>query len=608
MMLPETTTCTGCTAAVGRQRATFGYTLCRTCHRKAAIKCTCEDCGCTTRVLRGQNPKLCFACERRRWFHGKLCARCNRAPKKRARTRRGDSALCGACCSMQTEPVQCEYCGEVGLKRSRNYQLGFTKLACPKCMRQHAGFVTCAGCRRSRAPGGEINGKPYCEMCFPTGAPPIIFCASCGKKKYQFNKTECEDCAWERSHKLLIRRLRVELDSFWARELFERYHSESKLKTMRGHWRKNLKRDIEFFRSLERVFPRRDDLNGVLIVRHLGNAFVKKYRRAMSFLAHEGLIVMDDDPDFQVERSLDLIRRMTDDETEWIHAVLQRFLNHLLNARRRIPDRKSHSRIPVAPSSLRCAVRSAHRLLTYARDAHGVTNMQELSQHILDQFIGLRNERLSISAFIRYVQRHEKSFQPLKLYKARVSGPPTHLIMTEHERNAFVHKFANECGPGVQHWALICLLNLLYGQLPHRLVQMTVDQVREVKDGYEIRFARVWLPLDPIAQPLLSRWLASRREKAAFDATDSSRYLFPGMRTGTHVNTTSHAYYRRKHGYDCKAGRVTAIARMIELGLKQQKVLVDCFGLSPINAYQYLRTLCVDTYEAAGFVYHHYSN
>lgn len=603
----QTIQCTGCDGAVGPHRLQFGYAVCRKCWRKTGMKCICEDCGANTRVLPGQSLHLCFKCERNRWFEGKPCARCGRAPERRSRSRVGDDVLCQSCKAAQAPHVECEYCHEIGPERSRNYPLGFTKLACPRCQRGHEFFNTCAGCRRHRLCAGTINGEPYCEMCFVTGSAPIITCGSCGQRKYRFNKDECEDCAWERSHTLLIKRLSAEFRTPWATALFEQYHNDAKLKTMRGHWRKSLKRDVAFFQALETKFDGPEHLSGVLIVRALGNDFVKRYRRAMSFLAYAGLIVMDDDPDYAVERMVDNIKRLTASDTPWIQEVQDRFLTHLLLHRERVPDRTKHSRIPVSAYSLKSAMRAAHQLLTYARDAHAIESFHEMTQNILNQYIGLRRgNRIAVSAFIRYARRHERTFRQLKLPSAQKLSIPAHLIFSEDDRQRYLREFGKETEPGVLHWALICMLNLLYGQQPDKLVKLRMDRVRKSDDGYEIRFAEVWLPLAPIAQPLMAAWMDNRREKGAFEATDSSPFLFPGMRTGTHLTATASKYYRKRIGYDARAGRVTAFAVMIRSGLKQTKVLTQCFGMSAMSATQYLREFGSLHTVSASFVHGRY--
>ncbi|MBE2210898.1 MAG: hypothetical protein IAE66_04760 [Xanthomonadaceae bacterium] len=377
---------------------------------------------------------------------------------------------------------------------------------------------------------------------------------------------------------------------------------------MRGHWRKNLKRDIAFFQDLESTFEGPEQLSGVLIVRKLGNDFVKRYRRGMSFLAHENLIIMDDDPDYPVERAIDRLRVLTRDETVWIQQCLERFLIELLNARARIANRGRHSRIPVSAKSLESAVRSAHRFLAYARDEHDATSIRDVSQEILDQFVGARKyDRTAISAFLRYVRKYEKTFQSIKLRKIQTPSIPAHLVMSEQERLRFMRIFSEVTEPKQIHWALACAFNLLYAQSVSKIVKIHLDQVRQGDDGYEVKFAKVWLAIDPAIQPLMARWMNSRREFGAFDATGSSPYLFPGMRTGTHLTPSSLANFRKKHHYDTRAGRVTAISALIRHGLKQIKVLTDCFGISAIRAHAYLRHFGAHNHDMARHVYEHHA-
>ncbi len=140
--------CENCTQLVRPQRVLFGYTLCDSCFKKTADPCTCERCSRNTFVMSDRTLKLCFRCERNHWFEQRPCKRCGRSLKGIARKRFPDSSVsCAACATMCAEPVACSYCGEIGLKRSRDHQRGFAEPACSKCQRAHANFRTCAGCK-----------------------------------------------------------------------------------------------------------------------------------------------------------------------------------------------------------------------------------------------------------------------------------------------------------------------------------------------------------------------------------------------------------------------------------------------------------------------------
>lgn len=510
---------------------------------------------------------------------------------------------------MLAAPVACHYCGEVGLKRVRDYQRGFTELACSACRNKHESIRTCAGCRRNRPVYGERDGHPFCGHCYPQGAPPIITCKTCRKRKFRFNKAECEDCAWERSHQLLVGKLAAEFQTPWAAGLFEKYHSEAKLKTLRGHWRKSLTRDVDFFRQLEVAFDSAESLNGVLIVRRLGNDFVMRYRRAMSFLAHMGLIVMDDDPDYLVERAISRIQHLTEDPTEWIAQVLRRFLIHMLNARARIPNRERPTRVPTKSKSLESAIRAGHRLLNFAHTRHGAAGIRDLSQEILDLHLAKKAaDRTAASAFIRYVNAHERTFHKLKMRRGTIIMVAAHRVYPEKTRKQYLRTFAAVTERKQLHWALACLLNLLYAQQIDRLVKLTLDRVRESEFGYEIRFAKEWLLLDPLVQPLMQRWMTVRREFGAFDATGSSDYVFPGQRSGTHLTATSSKNFRVKHDYDARNGRITALAALIRGGIKQSRILTDCFGISGIRAHQFLVHFGAYQHDEARYARHAYGH
>lgn len=580
--------------------------LCQRCYQRRPEQ-TCETCGKGTRAASG-TPVQCRSCRIEASWVGVTCFRCGRIPEKNARHHLDDGrSCCSSCKQMVAAPTACAYCGEMGRKRARDFALGFTEPACRRCTGKRNGFINCASCHRPRRPAGERDAKTYCEQCLPTGQAPMIKCRVCRKSRPGYTQDTCEDCAWERSHQHLVGKLGPAFKTDWARALFESYHREARLKSKRGRWRVALKRDVLFFLALEKVFDRAEDLSAVLVVRRLGGDAVRKYRRAMSFLAHTGWVVLDEDPDYQVELAIDALRRVTQHPSPWIAALLSRFLTYLLNRRQRVPHRDRPTRTPTKRKSLEFAVLRARRLLEFAQNGHSAGTMRDITQEVLDFFLAQNKEcRLGVAAFIRYANGHEKLFKKLKLPSTGAPAIPAKLILPEARRLALIATLCAVDHPKETRWALIGLFNLIYAQMAHTACRMKLDQVRETEDGFQVRFAKTWLDLDPLVVPVLRRWLALRREVSAFEEAGQSLFLFPGMRSGTHINPAGGEPFRKRYGLRGRQGRTTALATLIRNGLTHARLLTDCFGISPIRAHQYCTQLSARDMGAAGFISRHH--
>ncbi|PNS08869.1 hypothetical protein [Solilutibacter silvestris] len=601
--------CTACTEEMGAYRARKGYQLCRKCYYKQTEHLTCSKCGRLTRILPTANPKLCGRCINAALYEGKTCKRCGRETLPHKRTTYADGTLaCSACAVQLAPPKECHYCKKVSIRVWRDLKLGFTEPACPQCRSTRNTTPLCAGCRRPRNAEGFRDGKPYCKDCLPTGHPPVIVCVTCGKTKYGFSKTQCEDCAWEASHLRLLHTLKPQLQSVWARALFESYHYEARIKTLRGPWRNALKRDIAAFQDLESVFSSAEELSGVLIVRRLGHQFSKKYRRVMSFLSYMGYVVLDDDPDFGLELAISRIRALSTDDVPWIQAVTQDFIGYLLETRKKANVQRRTQRLVRMAKSIESAVRTAIRLLRYCANNHGAESVQDITQEMFEMALADKLHSFASGAFLRYHHKRKLSFH--KLHRVKVPAPPipTHLVYSEEERNHFLSLFQATNDPRKNHWALIAQLNLIYAQTIFDLVQLERSNVREADEGYEIRFSKVFIPLDESIVPSMQRWMTQRRERGAFDEQNTSRYLFPGTRSGTHIQSTAFQNYRNLHGYDARRGRVTAMANLVLGGIANPRILQDLFGISQSRGHMYIEQLGASQQRVAGHVMRRYGH
>ncbi|MDN5780610.1 MAG: hypothetical protein L0H23_01080 [Luteimonas sp.] len=567
-------------------------TYCQPCRKSVLPRVACHGCGVTLRCPETVKSPLCARCVLAATFDGKPCVRCGRIPEKRRRRLLDDDRVaCAACVRFLQPPTQCSICGELRQNCCRDFVLGIVEPACSKCRKRHSRLPNCAGCHRPRYPAGERGDKVYCALCLKMGKPPIIRCSVCREKRYAYASDTCEDCSWERSHQRLIAKFAPDFKTTWARELFAGYHREAHVASKRGNWRRSLKRDVQFFLALEQHFACAEDLSAVLMVRRMGPEAVLPYRRALSYLAHAGYVVLEADPDYVVEKFAIRARKLAARSSPWIQTVLNDFLDSLLHRRDRLTDRRRRSNVPTRPESLIACVRSAKKLLDFAEEASQVQELRQLDQNTLDLFLGAHKSfRLGVTSFIRYANTQGHLFTKLKLPKSSQIDVPAHLFLPEPVRLAKIEMLAAIREPRETRWALIALFNLVYAQMAHQSCQMRLDQVQETETGYAVRFARQWLELDELIVPLMRQWLSQRREISAFEE-GTNPYLFPGQQSGTHVRPWCGHAFRKRYGVGGREGRATALATLVRSGMNQARMLSDCFGISLLRAHKYCTAL-----------------
>lgn len=594
--------CTGCGKQMPKaHRRDLQGSYCQACHHALFKQRTCQRCGGTARAREDDPTPLCHVCRNIVLRERRPCDRCGELIGPRGTLRRDGSACCRRCLR-QLWPKTCAYCGFTGPRVTRNYALGFDQPACISCQTKRSTHVTCAGCRRPRKPAGERDGRIYCERCLPTGAPPLIHCQDCGLWRPGYSKVLCEDCGWERLHQALLQRLTPQLTRGWTRDLFAQYHRHARLSGKRGKWDVALKRDIDFFVSLERVFEEREEVTGVLIARRLGHEFVHKYQRAMSFLAHLGMIGLDNEPDYCLELTLSRLQHLLEDDTAWIQQVLQRFLQRMLTTRARLTDRSSRHRIVTKPKSIESALRTAHQVLTFAAVEYGASSIQEVNQEVLDRFLGDNKPRAArVRAFVRHINQRERVFHKLSVQQGRREFPYRSLLPSD--RRLELVKVFTTVSPAQadMRWGLISLFILVYAQTAVRACRIRLDAIRETPTGYEIKLAKIWLEVDPLLTEPLRAWLSRRREYSAFDETDSSPFLFPGRIATTATASPSIAKWLKQFKVSTTQLRTTAIAALVTSGVSQPRVLMDCFGINSETAVMFSKAL--GTFEMARAAY-----
>lgn len=586
--------CDKCQKPIKKAQRTYqGVAYCGCCYYKYFIPSICTRCGGSGRILKGEAPHECPTCLRQmRWKH-KPCVRCARPIRTFGIELDDGRIFCLSCKKYALPPQLCPGCNQYKQGLKRDLRRGVMEPMCGPCCHRLGAAVCCAGCHRPRFIAGERNGKKYCAKCLPTGSPPIVTCTDCGKQKNHFGSGRCEDCAWRRIHSKLLTRLNPEVPALWARNLMSEYYQTLRDHIANGVLSKSLRRDVKFFAALAGHFESADALSGVMIIRKLGHEFLASHGRAMSFLSATGYINTYQDPDYLLEWHLSRIRIYAARGPEWSRPALDRFLSHMLHKRDLSLDHAKRRTVPVKPKSMESAVRSAASFLTFAA-AEGATSISDVSQNHLELFLGRhRNHRLRISAFVRYLRRHERTFQKLKLHTSKQEFSLKNALSDE-DRLALIQSVSENTSIVDVRWSIVTMFALIYAQPGHKSVSLPIHAVRVGPDGiYEVLFAKIWITLDEVTHNLMERWLSMRRENSCFERNDESHYLFPGRQAGSHMRSDTYIGWISAKGYTSRSLVTTSLVQWATADVVSPRIMIDALGVSRETAIRYCQNLGV---------------
>jgi integrase len=351
-----------------------------------------------------------------------------------------------------------------------------------------------------------------------------------------------------------------------------------------------LRHDAEFFAMLDDKFESQEAITGVVLIRKFGRKTMTRFRRCISYLVQQNIIATTNDPDYVLEWHLDRLRCLTSDDIEWINATLDQFLDSILRRRERIKDRSRRTNAPVHPKSIESAVRSAHSLLRFVHEHHGVVSIDMIEQHMLDLFVAQNaRNRLSVAAFIKFVRKHASRTRKIRLL-GQARGFRFALLISEERRLELIREWTTVTTASDLRWGLLALFSLIYGQSIIKAIRMKRDQIRRHGDGYRIRFAKHEIDADPLLVPVIDRWLDMRREYSTFERDDSSPLLFPGLQAGTYAEASSIMYFLDRYDVTRRQLMTTGLVTLIKSGIHQPKILQDVFGISRDTACKYVES------------------
>lgn len=177
-----------------------GRRFCNTCYARLFKRRLCSGCGNFGRLPVFQQDAKCIRCESKA-----PCVRCKMVGKPVGLMTPYGPA-CASCAHHFSEPEPCERCGRMSTQLTRVLAIDPDVRCCPRCARE--GASTCPDCRRHRFLVQCSDGPMRCKLCAEKGE---VQCATCTQLMPAGRKSECENCAWEKS---LDQRARIHVESF----------------------------------------------------------------------------------------------------------------------------------------------------------------------------------------------------------------------------------------------------------------------------------------------------------------------------------------------------------------------------------------------------------
>ncbi len=230
-------------------------------------------------------------------------------------------------------------------------------------------------------------------------------------------------------------------------------------------------------------------------------------------------------------------------------------------------------------SSARTARRQIGRaveFLAFVR-THGRT-LATCTQADVDLWLTGLPARRDARSFVRWAHRRGLC-SDLEIGKRAQAWPTRQLAPGVHEQT--IHRLLTD--PSISLVDRVSgLLVGCYGQLPARLVRLTMDDVTITDTTVTIRFGRDPVTIiDPVAV-FVAAYVETRRGRAASDITAASRWLFPGGFAGRPLDPETLANRLRQLGISTIKLRTDVL---LDLAADiPPAILADLIGLYPTTA------------------------
>ena len=507
-------TCTSCGRENQRAHALTGQgPVCPRCYHRGREH-ECVECGRRTVEARVANRDagtwICNRC----WVPPTTnCSECGRV-RPCARGNASGRPICGTCRDRRRRPRTCAMCQRT-VAIQTTLPLG---AVCGPCYRQlRRSPAPCANCDEARPLVGlSENGLRLCGPC--SGDGRNWTCDTCGRVDLLLAAAQCMACSVKRR----VRELLTGPDGQIATQLD----------------------GVARFLLTDRPFEQTHHLfNGAAWVQLLGE-LVATGRP----ITHE---ILDDVPQGDHVRHLRSILVHTgalDERTEGLES-LQPWLNSFLAglspkiaqllrpyASWSVLPRARHraARLGITTSAAMYArqrIETAAHFLTWLDD-NGRT-LADATQHDVNTWIGRgASTRRRVRDFLRWAHARGRSTD-LHVHWLGREGLPEH-ILGDDERWTLLRRCLRDDTLALRLRVAGALV-LLYGQIPSRIVELTVDSVTttETNTYLVLRDQPVLLP-PPLGSLTLDLAARSTHEQSTASRTRTPAWLFPGARPGSH--------------------------------------------------------------------------
>ena len=555
-----------------------GHRACVNCAHRSRVE-TCGRCG-RQRGVTTRDPDgaavcgVCFNKDRARW---ETCARCATLTRPARRLDDG-TALCRACNRPTAVCVDCGLerpCDGVRTGRFRCEPCSRRKAGCSRCGRvatvavvwacgpvcttcHHKGLeakATCDGCGQLRRPDPR-HPSGRCSDC--VGLPAFSVCSGCEVEDRLYRNGHCWRCSLADVFDALTVGGGVDLASLRT-SLLATDRPRAVVRWLETPFATN---SIRRLSTGELAMTHRaiDALGGSLAVSRLRAELV-----TAGLLATRNEIVAKLEVwiSAQVDAIADTTDRQTIDafSTWW---VLRR-VRHRDNASETTNARWARKQIARAIEFL--AFLHDHRL-----------TLATCTQADVDLWLAGPPSRRGARDFVRWA--HRRGLCAELVIANRVQGWPTRQL-TPGAHQQIVRRLLTDDAISLID-RVSGLLVGCYGQLPARLVRLTVDDITINGTTVTIRFGRDRVTLAEPVAVFVAALIETRRGRSATDAAGASRWLFPGGFAGRHLDPETLANRLRQLGISAAKLRTDVL---LDLAADiPPAILADLIGLYPATA------------------------
>ena len=386
----------------------------------------------------------------------------------------------------------------------------------------------------------------------------------------------------------------VQLTHEWSRKAFSKFYQELIVRQDLNRVAcVTMKRYFQFFAKLDSVFDNPKKITAEYLINTFGTNGLRLHQISYGFLVKEKLIPLISNKARADSSGLRYQRKLLERaKGTWFETLTERYYLHRMKVHERYIRRGwGEKRQRFLQVTISAELRTALAFLKFITEKRCVSSLQELEQSHYDLFVkehsGLQS---NLGAFIRYLNRKEKLFNRLS-YTSVPASISEDTFLPRSKQDELIQLWMNPSDKMLKE-SLICLLMALYAQLPHRVVQIKLQDIAPANDGsYRLALGQTEISLDRRVGNLLGRYLSARRALSMMEDAKDNEYLFPGRRYGYHMRPAALTNYLKKHGVKAPQLYATAIYKFYLNGLRHPKVLMKAFGISVATAIKYLNII-----------------